>query len=308
MLRGIHQATSTFIGKTLMTIVMGALVVAFAIWGIGDIFRGYGRNDVAKVGSAEISIEQFREYYNDRIRRISRQIGKPVTPEQARALGLDRQILGQMIAETTLNQQASNMRLGLNDATIAKNIEQRPHLQRARRQVQPPAFRGNHPQRRLHRGALRGRAAQRHAAPADRRERQRRHVGAEDRDQGDQSVPHRKARHRLPRARAGPGRHHRDAVGRRTEEILRRPQGHVPRAGIPPGHARVAVAGGARRPRQRHRRAGQGLLRPAQGEFRQAGKARSAPDPVQERSRRQGRAREDRKRVDLRRHRQGARA
>jgi peptidyl-prolyl cis-trans isomerase D len=126
MLRGIHKATSTFVGKSLMTIVMGALVVAFAIWGIGDIFRGYGRNDVAKVGSAEISIEQFRQYYNDRIQRISRQIGKPLSPDQARALGLDRQILGQIIAETTLNQQARNMRLGLNDASIAKSIESDP--------------------------------------------------------------------------------------------------------------------------------------------------------------------------------------
>jgi peptidyl-prolyl cis-trans isomerase D len=126
MLRGIHQATSTFVGKTLMTIVMGALVVAFAIWGIGDIFRGYGRNDVAKVGSAEISVEQFREYYNSRLQRISQQIGKPLSPDQARAAGLDRQILGQMIAETTLDQQAKNMRLGLNNASVAKSIESDP--------------------------------------------------------------------------------------------------------------------------------------------------------------------------------------
>ncbi len=126
MLRGIHQATSTFIGKTLMTVVMGALVVAFAIWGIGDIFRGYGRNDVAKVGSAEISVQQFQEYYNERLRRVSRQIGKPIPPEQARALGLDRQILGQIIAETTLDEQARTMRLGLNDAAIARSIESDP--------------------------------------------------------------------------------------------------------------------------------------------------------------------------------------
>ena len=126
MLRGIHNATSTFIGKALMTAVMGALVVAFAIWGIGDIFRGYGRNDVAKIGSTEIGIEQFREYYNDRIQRISRQIGKPVTSEQARALGLDRQILGQLVAETTLDEQARNMRLGLSNAAIAQSIRNDP--------------------------------------------------------------------------------------------------------------------------------------------------------------------------------------
>ncbi len=123
MLRGIHKASSTWAGKAVMATIMGFLVISFAIWGIGDIFRGYGRNDVAKIGSSEISIEQFREYYNDRIQRISRQLGKPVSSDQARALGLDRQILGQMVAETTLDQQARDMRLGLSNAAIAQRIQ-----------------------------------------------------------------------------------------------------------------------------------------------------------------------------------------
>ena len=126
MLRGIHKATSTWAGKAVMAVIMGFLVISFAIWGIGDIFRGYGRSDVAKIGSAEISIEQFREYYNDRIRRISQQLGKPVSADQARALGLDRQILGQMIAEVTLDQQAKDMHLGLSDAAIANRIQTDP--------------------------------------------------------------------------------------------------------------------------------------------------------------------------------------
>ena len=126
MLRGIHKATSTWAGKAVMAVVMGFLVISFAIWGIGDIFRGYGRNAVATIGSAEISIEQFREYYNDRIQRISRQLGKPISPDQARALGLDRQILGQMIAETTLDEQAKDLRLGLSNAAIANRIQTDP--------------------------------------------------------------------------------------------------------------------------------------------------------------------------------------
>ncbi len=109
-----------------MATIMGFLVISFAIWGIGDIFRGYGRNDVAKIGSAEISMEQFRDYYNERIQRISRQFGKPLSSEQVRALGLDRQILGQMVAETTLNEQARTMRLGVSDAVVAKGIETDP--------------------------------------------------------------------------------------------------------------------------------------------------------------------------------------
>ena len=70
MLRGLHKASSTWLGKGVMAVVMGFLVISFAIWGIGDIFRGFGRNAVASVGGTEISVEQFRQYYNDRIQQL----------------------------------------------------------------------------------------------------------------------------------------------------------------------------------------------------------------------------------------------
>ncbi len=122
MLRGIHKASSTWVGKTIMAVVMGGLIVSFAIWGIGDIFRGFGANSVAKIGGTEISIEQFRQYYTDQLQRISRQAGRPITSDQARAVGIDRQLLGQLVAETTLDQQARDLRLGLSNEDIAQRI------------------------------------------------------------------------------------------------------------------------------------------------------------------------------------------
>jgi peptidyl-prolyl cis-trans isomerase D len=122
MLRGIHKATSTWVGKAVMGVIMGGLIVSFAIWGIGDIFRGFGANSVAKIGGTEISIEQFRQYYTDQLQRVSRQIGRPITPDQARAAGIDRQLLGQLVAETTLDEQAKKLRLGLSNEDIAQRI------------------------------------------------------------------------------------------------------------------------------------------------------------------------------------------
>ena len=80
MLRGIHNATSTWLGKAVMAVVMGGLIISFAIWGIGDIFRGFGLNSAIKIGNTEISIEQFRQFYNDRLQQLSRQAGRPITP------------------------------------------------------------------------------------------------------------------------------------------------------------------------------------------------------------------------------------
>ncbi len=105
-----------------MAVIMGFLVISFAIWGIGDIFRGFGRNEVAKVGGTEISVEEFRQYYNDRLQQLGRQLRRSISPDQSRALGLDRQILGQIIAETALDQKAKKLRLGLSNEAIASQI------------------------------------------------------------------------------------------------------------------------------------------------------------------------------------------
>lgn len=122
MLRGIRTASANWLGKIVLIAVMGLLIVSFAIWGIGDIFRGFGRSQVAKIGGAEISIEQFRQAYNDRIQQLGRRMGRPITPEQARAAGLDRQILAQLVAEIALDERARQLGLGLSDAEIARQI------------------------------------------------------------------------------------------------------------------------------------------------------------------------------------------
>src|SRR6185437_5237043 len=126
MLRGIHKASSTWLGRAVMAVIMGGLGVSFAIWGIGDMFRGFGLNSAIKIGDTEISIDQFRQYYNDRLQQISRQAGRPIAPDQARALGIDRQVLSQLVAETTLDEQAKALRLGVSNDDIATRITSDP--------------------------------------------------------------------------------------------------------------------------------------------------------------------------------------
>jgi peptidyl-prolyl cis-trans isomerase D len=126
MLRGIHKASSTWLGKGILAVVMGFLVISFAIWGIGDIFRGFGRNSAITVGGTAISLEQLRDYYTDQLRQLSRRLGRPIPPDQVRALGIDRQVLGRLVAETTLDEQAKALGLGVSNAEIAKRITSDP--------------------------------------------------------------------------------------------------------------------------------------------------------------------------------------
>jgi peptidyl-prolyl cis-trans isomerase D len=126
MLRGIRKASSNWVGKSILAVVVAFLVVSFAIWGIGDIFRGFGQSTVAKIGGTEVTIAQFRQIYNDRLQQISRQVGRPITPDQASALGIDRQILGQYVSESLLDAQARRMGLAVTDEEIARTIHSDP--------------------------------------------------------------------------------------------------------------------------------------------------------------------------------------
>jgi len=128
MLRGIHKASSTWLGRGVMAVIMGGLVVSFAIWGIGDIFRGFGLNSAIKIGSTEISIDQFRQFYTSRLQQLGQQVGRPITPDQARATGVDRQVIGQLVAETTLDEQTRALRLGISNAEIAERVTGDPNF------------------------------------------------------------------------------------------------------------------------------------------------------------------------------------
>ena len=129
MLRGLRKASSNWLGKAVMAAVVGFLVISFAIWGIGDIFRGFGRSTVAKIGRTEITIEQFRSLYNDRLQQYSRQLGRPITPEQARVTGLERAAIGQIFSDILLDERAHALGLALSDAEVAKQITKDPAFQ-----------------------------------------------------------------------------------------------------------------------------------------------------------------------------------
>src|SRR4249919_687482 len=128
MLRGMRKASSNWLGKIVMATVMGVLIVSFGIWGIADIFKGFGQSSLAKVGGTEISTEQFRQIYTDRLQQLGRQFGRPLTSEQARAFGLDRQVLQQTIAEAALDEEARRLGLGQSDAETMRMIFSDPNF------------------------------------------------------------------------------------------------------------------------------------------------------------------------------------
>ena len=123
-----RKASSNWLGKSVMAVVMGVLIVSFGIWGINDIFRGFGQSTLATVGRTEISINEFRQIYTEKLQQIGRQFGRPLTADQARAFGLDRQLLQQTIAEAALDEEARRLGLGQSEAETMRMVVNDPNF------------------------------------------------------------------------------------------------------------------------------------------------------------------------------------
>jgi peptidyl-prolyl cis-trans isomerase D len=121
-----RKAGQTIVGKAIATIFFGALIVSFAIWGIGDIFRATPASTVAEVGDTTITVDQTRNAYTNELQRLGRQFRTVISPEQARAFGLDQQVINNLVTDAVLAEKAREMGLSVSDQLVAASIVNNP--------------------------------------------------------------------------------------------------------------------------------------------------------------------------------------
>ena len=98
------------------------LVFAFSIWGVGDIFRGYNANILAKIGNRELNAQNYLFNFNREVNRISNQLERMVTTEEAINSGLHYQILDRSLVELSANAASDEIGLMASDDAIKKRI------------------------------------------------------------------------------------------------------------------------------------------------------------------------------------------
>lgn len=128
MLNAIRNASANWLGRLVLTVIMGVLIVSFAIWGIGDIFRGGVNRTVATVGSEKISADEIRNAFSTELQRVQRQLRRVVTAEDARAFGLDRELLNRAIDEAALDATTRALGLAMEPALVARAITEAPEF------------------------------------------------------------------------------------------------------------------------------------------------------------------------------------
>jgi peptidyl-prolyl cis-trans isomerase D len=122
MLEGLRVASQNWIGRGIMAVVMGVIVVSFAIWGVGDVFRGFTAQRLARVGSGEVTVEQFRSAFQSDLRRVQQRMRRAVTAEEAHKAGMDLQVLERLITEVALDQKTRQLGLASSDETTQRMI------------------------------------------------------------------------------------------------------------------------------------------------------------------------------------------
>ena len=109
-------------------VLIGLLAISFGVWGIADVFRGSTTGALATVGKQEISTEQFSRAFQDYLQNYSRQTGKGLTPEEARALGIDKAILGNLLQTAALDNEADHLKLNVSDTFLAHDVMRNPNF------------------------------------------------------------------------------------------------------------------------------------------------------------------------------------
>lgn len=122
MLDSLRNAAQTRVVKGLMAI----LILSFMVWG-GQTLMVTGAPDaVVTVGDVKVSASDFRLAYERQRSLVSRQLGTPLTRQQARAFGVETQVYSQLVVGAALDQLADDMNLGLSEDRLARLIGEDP--------------------------------------------------------------------------------------------------------------------------------------------------------------------------------------
>ena len=122
MLNALRKSASTWVAKVLI----GLLVLSFAVWGVNDFIGGINRTTIATVGETTVSAERFDRALSIEISRLQRQIQQPVSRSQAVAFGIPNQVISQLVTEAALDDVASKLNLGVSDEKLRDDITENP--------------------------------------------------------------------------------------------------------------------------------------------------------------------------------------
>lgn len=136
MLEALRKGAGGIIAK----FFIGILALSFAVWGISDVFTARRSNALAVVGDEKIFEQQYQAEFQRELRALGQRLGRRLSLEQARQLGVDRRVLSSLISQAALDNEITTLKLALSDKSVADSIVNNPAFHNAQGQFDKARF------------------------------------------------------------------------------------------------------------------------------------------------------------------------
>ncbi|MDG1287554.1 MAG: SurA N-terminal domain-containing protein [Rickettsiales bacterium] len=119
MMRSIQNSSNGLV----MKLILGAIAASFALWGVGDMFRGGVSGGYAlKAGDKEVSLQEYRDELTLRYGALRQVMGGNFTPELANRLGIGQQVMNDLQTGLLVQLEAESLGLKVPESEILKSM------------------------------------------------------------------------------------------------------------------------------------------------------------------------------------------
>ncbi len=125
MLQAIHDRVTGWIAK----IVVGLIIVVFALWGVDSYLKSEARVYAAVVNDVEIAVPEYRFAKQQQIQRMRSMLGEQYDANLSNTAEFKSAVLNRLIEEELLVQAAAKTGMAISDALLAAQIHAIPDFQ-----------------------------------------------------------------------------------------------------------------------------------------------------------------------------------
>ncbi|WP_269713394.1 peptidylprolyl isomerase [Caulobacter sp. NIBR2454] len=121
-------ATRKFAKSWVAAVLMGLLIISFAVFGISDVFNGRLGTWVIKAGDREVTTAEFKRMFDNWRQQAQQQSGQELPLETIVERGFDLRLLNEMATREAMAALIAKMGVNPSDKLIAAELRKSPAL------------------------------------------------------------------------------------------------------------------------------------------------------------------------------------
>ena len=116
------------LNKLFAWLIVFLLVIGLAGFGLQDVISRWGTSKIATIGERDISTEEFIVSFNQELNYISRMLGRNVSIQEAKDIGIHLRVLERLINSSLLDQMLKDLQISTGDKFLLQSLRQNPNF------------------------------------------------------------------------------------------------------------------------------------------------------------------------------------